>query len=65
MRYRYECINPECSANGDVVVIQKPMSECSRVEFCESCGEVIERTMDSLVCGMSVDNTGDFYRKVN
>lgn len=65
MRYRYACNNPTCDKHDEVVTIVKPMSECSRVEFCESCGEIIERTMDSLVCGMSVDNTGDFYRKVN
>ena len=65
MRYRYECKNPECSANGEVVVIEKPMAECSRVEYCDICGAIIERTIASMVCGMSVDNTGDFYRKVN
>ena len=65
MRYKYECKNPECSANGEVVTIEKPMAECSRLEYCECCGEVIERTMDSMVCLGSIDNTGTFYRKLN
>ena len=53
MRYKYACNNPECPANGDVVVIQKPMAECGRVEYCESCGEIIEKTIESMVCGIS------------
>ena len=33
--------------------------------FCPSCGEEMVREVSSLVCGMSVDKTGDFYRSVN
>lgn len=65
MRYQYKCSNPDCNKHDEVVIITKPMAECSRVEYCESCGEAIERTLDSLVCRVSIDKTGDFYRKVN
>lgn len=33
--------------------------------FCPICGEEMDREISSLVCGMSVDRTGDFFRKVN
>ena len=65
MRYRYVCNNSICDKRDEVVIVSKPMAECSRVEYCECCGEVIERTIESCVCGASIDNTGGFYRKLN
>ena len=65
MRYQYKCSNPSCDKHDEIVIVSKPMAECSRVEYCEWCGEVIERTIESCVCGASIDNTGGFYRKLN
>ena len=42
-----------------------PISQyTSEGHYCE-CGTEMVREVSSLVCGMSVDKTGDFFRKVN
>lgn len=33
--------------------------------LCPVCGEEMVREVASLVCGCSVDKTGDFYRSIN
>lgn len=65
MRYNYYCPNADCIDKDKVVTITKKMAESDREEFCETCGGKLERTIESLVCGMSVDKTGSFYRSVN
>ena len=32
---------------------------------CEKCNTEMKRDPKSLCCGMSIDTTGDFYRKCN
>jgi predicted nucleic acid-binding Zn ribbon protein len=41
MTYTYECTNSNCSTTQ--VDITKPMSECSREEFCSECGHKLSR----------------------
>lgn len=65
MVYDYKCSNDKCANHYNVVKITKTMSECSNLEYCELCGCRLDRTIESLVCGMSIDKTGSFYRKCN
>jgi predicted nucleic acid-binding Zn ribbon protein len=41
MTYTYECTNKNCSTYQ--VEITKPMSECSREEYCPECGTKLEK----------------------
>lgn len=41
MTYTYECLNPQCKTTQ--VNITKPMSECSREEYCSECGHKMNR----------------------
>ena len=60
MNYPFEC---KC---GHKEVISMPIKEYhADNHFCHICGEEMVREISSLVCGMSVDKTGDFFRKVN
>jgi predicted nucleic acid-binding Zn ribbon protein len=56
--YTYKC---RC---GNEIVITCSMRDYSPTAECE-CGELAERKVEDLVCGMSIDTTGDFYRKIN
>ena len=42
MKYKYECRNKECPVKDTIV--NKPMDESSRPEFCKECGDVLYRT---------------------
>ena len=55
----------ECRKCGRKEVISMPIKDYhADNHFCPSCGEEMVREVSSLVCGMSVDKTGDFYQKV-
>ena len=57
MFYPFEC--PKC---GTKKTIEMPISEYKRDGHkCEKCGTEMVREISSLVCGMSLDKTGDFY----
>lgn len=58
--YTYKCHH--CNNTED---ISKKMSESDRVEHCSKCGEIMERTIESYVCGASINKCGGFYRSVN
>lgn len=60
MNYPFEC---KC---GHKEIIPMPIKEYRpNNHFCPVCGEEMEREISSLVCGCSIDKTGDFYRKIN
>ena len=60
MNYPFEC---KC---GNKKIISMPITEYhSDGHICSVCGAEMYREVSSLVCSMSVDKTGDFYRSVN
>ena len=63
--YNYACNNEKCEKKDVSVEVWKPMSECSREEFCECCGEKMEKTIESYICQASINKCGGFYRNVN
>lgn len=59
----YPFICPKC---GNEKTIEMRISEyTSEGHICSNCESEMIRDPKSLVCGMSVDSTGDFYRKCN
>lgn len=61
MIYPFEC--PNCKHKEE---ISMPMSEyLSTGHYCPICNTEMVREIKSLVCGMSIDRTGDFYSKYN
>lgn len=60
MNYPFEC---KC---GHKEEINMPMVEYhADNHFCPICGEEMTREVKSLICGMSIDKTGSFYRSQN
>lgn len=60
MRYPFEC---EC---GHHRIIEMSITmHRSDGHYCSLCGKEMTREVESLVCGMSVDKTDTFYRRVN
>lgn len=60
MYYPFIC---EC---GNKEEISMPMSEYkSSGHVCSVCGKEMTREVKSLVCSLSIDRTGDFYRSCN
>lgn len=58
MNYPFVC--PKC---GTKKIISMPITLYrSDGHYCE-CGTEMERTVESLVCSMAIDKTGDFYAK--
>jgi predicted nucleic acid-binding Zn ribbon protein len=47
MTYTYECTNESC--NTKKIDITKPMSECSRIEYCPECGKELKRIYSANV----------------
>lgn len=61
MNYPFEC--PNC---GHSEKIEMRMSEyVASGHYCPECNTEMQREVKSLVCGASIDKSGDFYRKVN
>lgn len=61
MYYSFKC--PNC---GNKERIWMKMSEMHNDgHMCGKCGTELKREISDMVCGMSKDNTGDFYRSVN
>lgn len=61
MNYPFEC--PKCN---HFEIISMPISKyTSEGHMCPNCGEEMTREIKSLVCGLSIDRSGDFYRKCN
>lgn len=61
MQYPFVC--PKC---GHEEKIDMPMKDyVGTGHMCKECGTEMVREVKSLVCGCSVDKTGDFYRAVN
>lgn len=57
MRYEYKCESEECNCNEEIVIIDKPMAEVSRDEFCEKCKSKLKRVYST--CGIK---THDGYK---
>ena len=63
MIYPFECPNPNCEHKEQ---ISMPITLYSASgHMCPKCGTEMVREVKSLVCGMSIDKTGDFYSKYN
>jgi hypothetical protein len=58
--YKYHC--NFCNLDE---IIERKMSEYKPVENCLVCGKQMNRKVEDMSCGMSIDTTGDFYRKIN
>lgn len=59
----YPFICPEC---GQEEAIEMRITEyVAEGHECPKCKTEMKRDPKSLVCGMSIDTTGDFYRKCN
>ena len=59
----YPFICPEC---GHEETISMRISQyVAEGHLCSQCNTEMKRDPKSLVCGMSVDTTGDFFRKCN
>lgn len=66
MYYPFICINEKCKNYNHIVKIDMPMKDyVGTGHMCKECGTEMVREVKSLVCGCSVDKTGDFYRSVN
>lgn len=61
-RYEYQCISEECNHE---IIIDCKMSEYSPIQKCEKCESDMVRKVENMVCGMSIDKTGSFYRAQN
>lgn len=61
MNYDFEC--PSCKHKE---VISMPIKEY-RAEgwYCPCCSTEMQREISSLVCGMAIDKTGDFYKSTS
>jgi putative FmdB family regulatory protein len=58
-KYLYKCT---C---GEEISVISAMKDYSPTVTCDKCGEVAERKVENMVCGLSIDNTNSFYRKCN
>lgn len=54
----------KCKCENEIVVDCK-MSEYKSLVTCDICGELAERKCDDIVCALTIDKTGSFYRKIN
>ena len=60
MNYPFEC---KC---GHKEIISMPIKDYhADKHFCPICGTEMVREVKSLVCGMSIDTTNTFFRKIN
>lgn len=61
MNYPFYC--PNC---GYSEIISMPIKEyVGTGHLCSKCNTEMKREVNSLVCGMSIDQTGDFFRRAN
>lgn len=61
MNYPFYC--PQC---GHKETISMPITEyISTGHMCSECKTEMIREVESLVCGMSIDTTNTFFRKIN
>jgi predicted nucleic acid-binding Zn ribbon protein len=57
-RYEYKCNNLKCKNHNVLITITKPMSECSKLEYCEKCKEELQRDYS----GIGAIKTGDGFK---
>lgn len=59
----YDFICPKCSKQE---TIQMRITEYkAEGHLCPACNTEMKRDPKDIVCGMSIDTTGDFYRRCN
>lgn len=61
MFYPFVC--PECG--HEETITMRITEYVSTGHLCPKCNTEMKRDPKSLCCGMSIDTTGDFYRKCN
>lgn len=62
MTYPFVCKNEKCEKHNVVQEITMKMVDYTADgHYCTSCNSEMERTVESLVCGMTKDNTSSFY----
>ena len=59
----YPFICPKCKHEQSISM--KITEYVATGHKCEKCNTEMKRDPKSLCCGMSIDTTGDFYRKCN
>jgi len=47
MKYEYKCVNIQCIKRNEIIEINKPMSEAGKSEYCEECGESLQKIFGS------------------
>jgi predicted nucleic acid-binding Zn ribbon protein len=47
MKYEYKCVNIQCNERNDIKIIEKPMNEAGKSEYCKECGEVMQKIFGS------------------
>ena len=55
----------ECKCGHSEIISMQMSSYTASGHYCPVCGEEMNREIKSLVCGLSIDRSGDFYRKCN
>lgn len=58
--YEFVCNNELCP-NDDISIISMKMAEYTDKHYCTTCGDKMNRSARSLVCGYTSDK--DFYGK--
>lgn len=62
--YQFNCPNKDCKNNKNTVILNLKISEYDNADkSCPICGNILERTIESLVCGYQNDK--DFYGKTS
>jgi predicted nucleic acid-binding Zn ribbon protein len=56
-RYAYKCVNINCKLRNYEIIINKPMSEAGSSEYCQECGEPLQK-----IFGSPGVKTGDGYK---
>ena len=61
MNYPFHC--PKC---GYKEIISMPMKDyVSTSHMCSECNTEMIRDVESLVCSIAIDQTGDFYKRTS
>jgi hypothetical protein len=56
MKYSYKCKNINCSLRNEEQIIEKPISEASRLEHCPECKEILVKMYSTSI------KTGDGFK---
>lgn len=59
----YDFICPKC--NNEETIEMRITEYRPDGHFCSNCKAEMKRDPKDMVCGMSIDKTGDFYKKTS